>query len=90
MILVPEKFEAKISIIKESCNLQTLTITELTSKLHSQEQRVSMRNEEVVEEKFPLLFFFTMRLIFSLSRSYVLELSPSPHFALDDPTFKLS
>ena len=34
MILVPQKFEAKISTIKESYGLQNLTITELTNKLH--------------------------------------------------------
>jgi hypothetical protein len=34
MILVPQKFEAKISTIKESYGLQNLTIAELTNKLH--------------------------------------------------------
>ncbi|XP_020239353.1 serine/threonine-protein kinase Nek5-like [Cajanus cajan] len=52
MVSVPERFEAKISAIEESCDLQTLTITELTSKLHAQEQRVSIRSDEVVEGAF--------------------------------------
>ena len=33
MVSVPQKFEAKISAIEESCDLQSLTIAELTSKL---------------------------------------------------------
>nr|KYP31983.1 hypothetical protein KK1_047447 [Cajanus cajan] len=52
MVLVLERFEAKISAIKESCDLQTLTITELTSKLHAQEQIVSIRSDEAVEGSF--------------------------------------
>nr|KYP40336.1 Retrovirus-related Pol polyprotein from transposon TNT 1-94 [Cajanus cajan] len=52
MVSVPERFEAKISAIEESCDLQTLTITELTSKLHAQEQRVSIRSDEAVEGAF--------------------------------------
>lgn len=49
MVSIPQKFEAKISAIEESCNLQTLTMAELTSKLEAQEQRTSMRNEEISE-----------------------------------------
>lgn len=52
MVSMPEKFEAKISAIEESCDLQTLTITELISKLHAQEQRVSMKSGEVIEGAF--------------------------------------
>ena len=33
MVSMPQKFEAKISAIEESCDLQSLTIAELTSKL---------------------------------------------------------
>jgi hypothetical protein len=44
MMSVPQKFEAKISTIEESCDLQNLTIAELISKLHVQEQRVQMRS----------------------------------------------
>ncbi|GJY80933.1 retrovirus-related pol polyprotein from transposon TNT 1-94 [Tanacetum coccineum] len=49
MISVPSMFEANISAIKESCDLDTLTVSELTSKLQAQEQRVSIRSEEKVE-----------------------------------------
>ncbi|GKB19926.1 retrovirus-related pol polyprotein from transposon TNT 1-94 [Tanacetum coccineum] len=52
MISVPPKFEAKISAIEESCDLDTLTVSELTSKLQAQEQRVSIRSEEKVEGAF--------------------------------------
>ena len=38
MVSVPQNFEAKIFAIEESCDLQTLTIVELTSKLHAQEK----------------------------------------------------
>lgn len=52
MISVPPKFEAKISAIEESCDLSMLTVSELTSKLQAQEQRVSMRSDEKVEGAF--------------------------------------
>lgn len=53
MVLAPDKFEAKISKFEESCDLQTLTIAKLTSKLHAQEQRVSMGSDEDNEGVFP-------------------------------------
>ncbi|XP_071704946.1 uncharacterized protein [Rutidosis leptorrhynchoides] len=37
MISVPQKFEAKISAIEESCDVSMLTVSELTSKLQAQE-----------------------------------------------------
>ncbi|RVW82648.1 Retrovirus-related Pol polyprotein from transposon TNT 1-94 [Vitis vinifera] len=52
MVSVPQEFEAKISAIEESCDLQTLTIVELTSKLHAQEQRVLMKGDEATEGAF--------------------------------------
>eukprot|EP00257_Ricinus_communis_P027923 XP_025015337.1 uncharacterized protein LOC112536724 [Ricinus communis] len=52
MVSVPRKFEAKISAIKESCDLQRLTVVELISKLVAQEQRSSMRDEETAESAF--------------------------------------
>jgi hypothetical protein len=52
MVSVPQKFEAKISAIEESCDMNNLTIAELTSKLHVQEQRVQMRDEEAIEGAF--------------------------------------
>ncbi|GJR75479.1 retrovirus-related pol polyprotein from transposon TNT 1-94 [Tanacetum coccineum] len=45
-------FEAKISAIEESCDLDTLTVSELTSKLQAQDQRVSIRSGEKVEGAF--------------------------------------
>ncbi|XP_071704142.1 uncharacterized protein [Rutidosis leptorrhynchoides] len=56
MISVPQKFEAKISAIEESCDISMLTVSELTSKLQAQEQRVSMRSEEKVEGAFQASF----------------------------------
>ena len=52
MVSMPQKFEAKISAIEESCDLQSLTIAELTNKLHAQEQRVLMRGDEAIEGSF--------------------------------------
>lgn len=52
MVSVPQKFEAKISAIEESCDLQRLTISELISKLYAQEQRVSMRSDAATEGAF--------------------------------------
>ncbi|XP_074377462.1 uncharacterized protein LOC141718983 [Apium graveolens] len=45
MVSVPQKFESKISAIEESCDMKDLTIAELISKLHAQEQRVSIRGD---------------------------------------------
>ncbi|XP_071737084.1 uncharacterized protein [Rutidosis leptorrhynchoides] len=56
MISVPQKFEAKISTIEESCDVSMLTISELTSKLQAQEQRISMRSEEKIEGDFQASF----------------------------------
>ena len=52
MMSIPQKFEAKISIIEESCDLQNLSIAELISKLHIQEQRMEMRDDESIEGVF--------------------------------------
>ena len=52
MMSVPQKFEAKISVIEESCDLKNLTIAKLISKLHVQEQRVQMRDDEAVKGAF--------------------------------------
>ncbi|GJS67752.1 retrovirus-related pol polyprotein from transposon TNT 1-94 [Tanacetum coccineum] len=59
MISVPPKFEAKISAIEESCDLDTLTVSGLTSKLQAQEQRISIRSEEKVEVLFEYLLKVT-------------------------------
>ena len=50
MISLPTKFESKISAIEESCDLKTLSVAELISKLQIQEQRASIREEETSEE----------------------------------------
>uniref|UniRef100_A0A0V0HNI3 Putative ovule protein n=1 Tax=Solanum chacoense TaxID=4108 RepID=A0A0V0HNI3_SOLCH len=52
LVSLPDKFESKISAIEESCDLTTLTIAELISKLQVQEQRVTMRSEGIVEDAF--------------------------------------
>ena len=52
MVSLPQKFEAKIFAIEESCDLQHLTIAELISKLHIQEQRVQMRDDDAMEGAF--------------------------------------
>ncbi|XP_038680189.1 uncharacterized protein LOC119981203 [Tripterygium wilfordii] len=52
LISLPEKFEAKVSAIEESYDLTKLTVSELCSKLQAQEQRASLRNDEVTEGAF--------------------------------------
>ncbi|GKV41334.1 hypothetical protein SLEP1_g48880 [Rubroshorea leprosula] len=42
-----EKFEQKISAIEESCDLKTLTVYELISKLQAHEQRTAFRMEDM-------------------------------------------
>ncbi|KAL4362176.1 hypothetical protein GQ457_04G021850 [Hibiscus cannabinus] len=52
MISAPQRFEAKISAIEESCDMTSLTIVDLVSKLEAQEQRVSMRAIQASEGAF--------------------------------------
>jgi len=52
MISLLAKFESKISAIEESCDLKTLTVAELISKLQTQEQRSIIRDGEVTEGAF--------------------------------------
>ncbi|KAA8545844.1 hypothetical protein F0562_020705 [Nyssa sinensis] len=52
LISLPARFEPKISAIEESCDLTKLTVAELISKLHAQEQRTSLRDDETVEGAF--------------------------------------
>ncbi|GKV40316.1 hypothetical protein SLEP1_g47976 [Rubroshorea leprosula] len=49
IVSVLDKFESKISAIKESCDLKELTITELISKLQAHEQRLVMKADETTE-----------------------------------------
>ncbi|TXG66907.1 hypothetical protein EZV62_008182 [Acer yangbiense] len=52
LISLPEKFEAKVAAIEESCDLKKLTISEMISKLQAHEQRMSMRKHDVIEGAF--------------------------------------
>ncbi|TXG68351.1 hypothetical protein EZV62_003286 [Acer yangbiense] len=52
LISLPEKFEAKVAAIEESCDLKKMTISEMVSKLQAQEQRMSMRSNDVTEGAF--------------------------------------
>ncbi|XP_055824382.1 uncharacterized protein LOC129892876 [Solanum dulcamara] len=52
MISLPARFESKISAIEESCDLKTLSVAELISKLQAQEQRSSIRDGEIAEVAF--------------------------------------
>ncbi|KAA8526936.1 hypothetical protein F0562_008835 [Nyssa sinensis] len=54
LISLPATFEPKISAIEESCDLTRLTVTELISKLHAQEQRTNLRDDETVEAQDPI------------------------------------
>ena len=52
LISLPEKFEAKVAAIEESCDLKRMTISEMVSKLQAQEQRMSMRSNDATEGAF--------------------------------------
>lgn len=52
MIRLPARFESKISAIEKSCDLKTLSVAESINKLQAQEQRSSIRDEEVAEVAF--------------------------------------
>ena len=52
MVSVPDKFEAKVSTIEESCDLTTLSVDDLISKLQAQEQKNFVRSDEGVEGAF--------------------------------------
>ncbi|TXG48236.1 hypothetical protein EZV62_027530 [Acer yangbiense] len=52
LINLPKKFEAKVAAIEESCDLKKMTISEMVSKLQAQEQRMSMRSNDVTEGAF--------------------------------------
>lgn len=44
-----KRFESKLSVIEETCELENLTFAELISKLQAQEQRDYMGNEGIVQ-----------------------------------------
>ncbi|TXG70312.1 hypothetical protein EZV62_005247 [Acer yangbiense] len=52
LINLPEKFEAKVAAIEESCDLKKMTISEMVSKLQAQEQRHALRNNGDMEKTF--------------------------------------
>ncbi|TXG68897.1 hypothetical protein EZV62_003832 [Acer yangbiense] len=52
LVSLPDKFEAKVAAIEESCDLRALTVSEMVSKLQAQEQRLALRNDGDMEEAF--------------------------------------
>ena len=52
LISLPEKIEAKVAAIEESCDLKKMIISEMVSKMQAQEQRMSMRINDVIEGAF--------------------------------------
>ncbi|TXG57360.1 hypothetical protein EZV62_018673 [Acer yangbiense] len=52
LISLPEKFEAKVAAIEESCDLKKMTISEMVSILKAQEQRHALRNDGDMEKTF--------------------------------------
>lgn len=55
IVYVPKRFEAKISAIKESHDLPTLSIVERRHKLHAQEQRDTLRGVGIDSSKQALV-----------------------------------
>jgi len=54
LISLPRRFEAKVSAIEESCDLKTLSVTELISKLRAYEQRSFVKAEDDGESAFAM------------------------------------
>jgi len=52
LISLPDKFEAKVATIEESCDLKKLTIFKMVNKLSSHEQRFLMRMDDVSDGAF--------------------------------------
>jgi len=52
LVIVPEKYESKISALKESKDLSNITLGELVNVLHAQEQGRLIRHEEAVQGAF--------------------------------------
>ena len=52
MVCLPEKFEAKISSLEESKDLNQISLSELINALQATEQRRSIRQEETSESAF--------------------------------------
>ncbi|GKV48447.1 hypothetical protein SLEP1_g55260 [Rubroshorea leprosula] len=47
MVSVLDKFESKLSTIEETCDLDTMTVNELISKLKAHEQRLTLKGQVV-------------------------------------------
>ena len=56
MVRVPDKFEAKISALEESCDLTMFSVANLISKLQAREQRNYIYNDEYIEGAFHAMF----------------------------------
>jgi len=52
LISLPDKFEAKIAAIEESCDLKKLDVSEMVNKLSAHEQIFSIRMEDVSDGVF--------------------------------------
>ncbi|TXG69605.1 hypothetical protein EZV62_004540 [Acer yangbiense] len=52
LVSLPDKFEAKVAAIEESCDLRALIVSKMVSKLQAQEQRLALRNNGDMEEAF--------------------------------------
>ncbi|GKU88999.1 hypothetical protein SLEP1_g3199 [Rubroshorea leprosula] len=50
MVSVPNKFESKTSTIEETCDLDTMTVNELISKLKTHEQRLNLKGQVAATE----------------------------------------
>ncbi|XP_044461809.1 uncharacterized protein LOC123193089 [Mangifera indica] len=49
LVSLPFKFKSKVSAIEESCDLKTLSVSKLISKLQAYEQRTLIRDDEAIE-----------------------------------------
>ena len=54
LVTVPEKFEATITTLENTKDLSMISLKELLNVLQAQEQRRSMRQEEVIEGALPV------------------------------------
>ncbi|GKV25633.1 hypothetical protein SLEP1_g35036 [Rubroshorea leprosula] len=50
MVSVPDKFESKILAIEETCDLDTMTVNELISKLKAHDQRLTLKGQVAATE----------------------------------------
>ncbi|XP_074378642.1 uncharacterized protein LOC141720189 [Apium graveolens] len=55
LLILPERYETKISSLEDTKDLSKLTVSELINSLHAVERRRSMREEEIGEKNEGLL-----------------------------------